>query len=59
MALKQSATHYEQKRNISGNQTTNLLKTWFLFLVCKKRQKEDKSQFAAKSVGIIITIIFM
>ena len=37
----------------------NLLKTWFLFLVCRKGQKEDKSEFLTKSVGIIVTIIFM
>ena len=27
-----------------------------MFLVCKKGEKEDKSEFAAKSVGIIVTI---
>ena len=43
----------------SSYQTTNLLKTWFLFLVCKKRQKEDNSEFVTTSVGIIVTIIFM
>ena len=37
--------------------TTNLLKTSFLLLVCKKGQKEDKSKFVTKSVGIIVTII--
>ena len=40
-------------------QTTNLLKTWLLFLVCKKGQSEDKSKFLTKSVGIIVMIIFM
>ena len=34
-------------------QTTNLLKTWFWFLVCKKWQKEDQSEFVIKSVGNI------
>ena len=33
-----------------------MLKTKFLFLVCKKRQKEDKKIFVTKSVGIILTI---
>ena len=46
-------------KNISRYQTTNLQKTWFLFLVCKKGQKEDKNEFATKSVEIIVTIIFM
>ena len=59
MALKKSVTHYKRKTNISRYQTTNMLKTWFLFLDCKKRQKEDKSQFVAKSVGIIVAIILM
>ena len=36
---------------------TNLLKTWFLFLICKKGQKEDKNEFVTKSVGIIVMII--
>ena len=27
--------------------------------ICKKGQKEDKSKFVTKSVGIIVTIIFM
>ena len=35
----------------------NLLKTWFLFLICKKGQKEDRNEFVTKSVGIIVTII--
>ena len=30
-----------------------------LVLVCKKEQKEDKSKFVTKSVGMIVTIIFM
>ena len=29
------------------------------FLICKKRQKEDKSEFVTKAIGIIVTIIFM
>ena len=32
-----------------------MLKTWFLFLVCKKGQKKDKSEFVSKSVGMIVT----
>ena len=48
-----------KNRNISCHQTTNLLKTWFLFLVCKKRHKEDKTEFASRSVGTKVTIIFM
>ena len=57
----ESATRYKQKknRNISRYQTTNLLKTRFLFLVGKEGQKEDKSKFVTKSVGIIVMIIFM
>ena len=46
-------------RNISRYQTTSLLKTRFLFLVCKKGEKEDKRKFVIKFVGIIVTIIFM
>ena len=38
--------------------TTNLLKTWFLFLVCKKGQKEDKSEFVTKFVGILVKVFF-
>ena len=26
---------------------------------CKKRQKKDQSEFAAKAIGIIVTIIFI
>ena len=48
-----------KSRNVSCYQTTNLLKTRFLFLVCKKKQKEDKSEFVTKSVEIIVTIIFI
>ena len=48
-----------KNRNISVYQTTNLLKTRFLFLVCKRRKKGDKSEFVTKSVEIIVTIIFM
>ena len=44
---------------MSRYQTTNLLKTWFLFLIFKKGQKEDKSGFVIKSGGIIVTITFM
>ena len=47
-----------KNRNISRYQSANLLKTWFLFLICKKGQKEDKSEFVTKSVGIVVTIIF-
>ena len=51
---------YEQKNKImSRYQTTNLLKTWFLFLVCKKRQKDGKKEFVTTSVEIKVTIIFM
>ena len=49
----------KKNRNISRYQTTDLLKTWFFFLVCKEGQKEDKNEFITKSVGIVITIIFM
>ena len=59
MALKESAIRYKQKTNISRYQSTNLLKTWLLVLVCKKAQKEDKSEFATKSIGIIVMIIFI
>ena len=47
-----------KKTNISRYQTANLLKPWFLILVCKKGNKENKSKFGTKSVGIIVTIIF-
>ena len=33
--------------------------TGFLFLVSKKGQKGDKSEFVTKSLRIIVTIIFM
>ena len=60
MALKDSATRYEQNnKNFSFYQTTNLLKTWFLFLFSKERQKRIKNKFATKSVGIVATIIFL
>ena len=59
MALKKSATRYKQKTNIFCYPTTNFLKTWFLFLVWKKRPKKDKGEFVTKSVGIISAIIFM
>ena len=36
-----------------------LLKTRFLFLVYKKGEKEDKSKFVTRFVGITVTIIFM
>ena len=50
---------WTKNKIISLYQTTNLLKTWFLFLVCKKGQKEDKKEFVTTSVGIKVTIIFM
>ena len=59
MALKKSATRYKQKAEIFLLPDTNLLKIRFLFLVCKQEQEEDKSKFVTKSVGIIVTIIFM
>ena len=40
-------------------QTNNLLKTRFLFLVCKKWKQEDKSKHVTKYVGIIVMIIFL
>ena len=57
MDLKSSATCYKQKTNISHYQTTNLQQTRSLLLVCKKEQKEDKSEFVTKSVGIKVMII--
>ena len=48
-----------KNRNVSYYQTTNLLKTRFLFLVSKKGEREDKRKFVTKFVGIIVTIIFM
>ena len=45
--------------NISRYQTPNLLKNWFLVLLCKKGQKENNIKFVTKSVGIIIMIIFI
>ena len=48
-----------KNRNIDRYQTTNLLKTLYLCLVCKKGQTEGKSEFGTKFVGIIVTIIFM
>ena len=34
----------KKNKNISRYHTTNLLKTCFLFLVCKKGQKQDKRE---------------
>ena len=48
-----------RNRDISRYQTTSLLKTLLLFFVCKKGWREDKSEFVTKSVGIIVTDIFM
>ena len=48
-----------KNRKTSSYQTINLLKTRFLFVVCKKGQKKEKNKFATKSVGIIVIIIFM
>ena len=42
------------KNNICRYQTISLLKTWFLFLVCKKGQDENKSEVATKSVICVI-----
>ena len=50
---------YKKVEIFSRYQTTHLLKTYFLFLVCKKGQKQDKSEFIAESVGIIVAIILM
>ena len=47
---------YQQKTNISHYQTTNLLKTRFLFLVFKKGKKENKNRFVTKFVGIIVKL---
>ena len=44
MALKQSATHYKQKHIYSS---------------LPEHELPDKSEFVTKSVGIILTIIFM
>ena len=49
----------KKNRNISRYQASSLMKTWLLFLVCKKGQQERKSEFLTKSVGIIVKIIFM
>ena len=46
----------KKNRNIYRYQTTNLLKTWFLFLVCKKGQKEDKRGFVTKYTGMILPL---
>ena len=48
-----------KNRNIPRCQTTNLPKTRFLFLVCKKGEKEGKSKFVTKFVGIIYMIILI
>ena len=48
-----------KNRNISCYQTTNLLKTRFLFLVSKKGEKEYKRKCVTKFVGIMVTINFM
>ena len=48
-----------KNKNISRYQTTNLLKTRFLFSVCKKGEKEDKSKFVTQFVEMLVTFIFM
>ena len=45
-------------RNISRYQTTNIVKTWFPFLVFKT-EKRDKNEFTTKFLGILVTITFM
>ena len=46
----------KKNRNISHCKTTNLLKTWFLFLV---KQKKNESKFVNKSVEIIAPVILI
>ena len=55
MALK-IATCYKQRTEIFLVTTPP---TWFLFLVSKKGQNRDKSEFVTKYVVIMIRIIFM
>ena len=52
-------TRYKQKAKLSRYQTTNLLKTWFLFMVSMKGLKRDKSEFSTKFVKVIVAIIFI
>ena len=61
MALKQSTTRYKQRKKQMFDVTrpTKLLKISFLFLVTKKGQKRDESEFVTKLVGIIVTINFI
>ena len=60
MALKYSANRYKQKAEIflvTRQPTCSKPDSCFWFV--KKGQKEDKSEFITKSVGIIVTVIFM
>ena len=61
MALKQSTTRYKQRKKQMFDVTrpTKLLKISFLFLVTKKGQKRDESEFVTMSTVIIIGIMFM
>ena len=45
------------KKLFLGTRPSTCWKPRFLFLVCKKEQKEDKSEFVTKSVGTLVTII--
>ena len=60
MVLNQSATSYKQKKQKYFSLPDHQLAENLIFvLVFKKGQKEDKGEFVTKSVGIIVTIIFM
>ena len=40
-----------KKQKYFSLHATNLLKTWFFFLVCEKGQKQNKGEFVTKSLG--------
>ena len=52
MAFKETSTCYKKQKYF-------MLPDHLLFLVCKKGQTEDKTEFLTKSVGTIVAIIFM
>ena len=56
---QKTVTKFELFKGIPWNYNTNKKNVEDTFLVCKKVQKKDKSEFVIKSVGNIVRIIFI
>ena len=56
---QKTVTKFELFKGIPWNYNTNRKNVEDTFLVCKKVQKKDKSEFVIKSVGNIVRIIFI